>query len=154
MDWYIHGVVQDEDATVHFPYLIDYHTHGLEKHGLKNLCMFFDYGDYGKTNMDLINTIAQMMVNGEKFSLDKLHYIDDENGNILYRFALREFNWRDEDHIKIIVLDENYKIPEIDPSYDENATDEEIDNIERIMRYQYQCMDHSVLSHLFEYGKM
>ncbi len=154
MGWYIHGVVQDEDATVHFPYLIDYHTHGLEKHGLKNLCMFFDYGDYGKTNMDLINTIAQMMVNGEKFSLDKLHYIDDENGNILYRFALREFNWRDEDHIKIIVLDENYKIPEIDPSYDENATDEEIDNIERIMRYQYQCMDHSVLSHLFEYGKM
>jgi hypothetical protein len=154
MDWYIHGVVQDEDATVHFPYLIDYHTHGLEKHGLKNLCMFFDYGDYGKTNMDLINTIAQMMVNGEKFSLYKLHYIDDENGNILYRFALREFNWRDEDHIKIIVLDENYKIPEIDPSYDENATDEEIDNIERIMRYQYQCMDHSVLSHLFEYGKM
>ena len=150
MDWIIHIVEQDKNKTLWFPYLTDFHTHGLEKHGLKNLCMFFDYGDDGITNGDLINTIAQMMVNGEEFSTDKLHYIDDKNGDILYRFALREFNWHGEDLLKIIVLDENYKIPKIDPSYDENATDEEIDNIDRIMRYQFQCIDHSVLRNLFE----
>ena len=150
MDWIIHAVKQDKDKTLHFPYLTDFHTHGLEKHGLKNLCMFFDYGDNGVTNAKLINTIAQMMVDGEKFSTHKFHCIDDENGNILYRFALTEFNWHGEDLLKIIVLDENYEIPEIDPCSDEDETDEEFDNVEKIMRYKYQCMDYSVLSNLFE----
>ena len=150
MDWIIHVVEQDKNKILRFPYLTDFHTHGLEKYGLKNLCMFFDYGDNGVTNANLINTIAQMMVNGEHFSTNNLHYIDDENGDILYRFALTEFNWHGEDLLKIIVLDENYQIPEIDSSFDKNETYEEFDNTERIMRYKYQCMDYKILSDLFE----
>ena len=149
MDWIIHAVEQKENSPLKFPYLTDFHTHGLEKHGLKNLCMFFDYGDNGVTNAYVINTIAQMMINGEKFSIDKLHCIDDENGNVVCRFGLKELKWHNEDCLQIIVLDENYQIPEIDPSYSDERSFEEFDRVERVMRYKYQCMSRTVLDTLW-----
>lgn len=136
-DWNIHAVLQSEDCNYHMPYMLDYHTHGLEKHGLKNLCMFFDYGDNGITNANLINTIAEMMINGEEFAINQAHYIDSGEGTpILYRFFLKEREWHGEDVLQIIVLDENGTLPELG--------EDELSN-----RYSYQLLDEPVLKYLF-----
>lgn len=136
-DWNIHAVLQNEDATLKFPYLVDYHTHGLEKHGLKNLCMFFDYGDNGLTNAELINTIAEMMINGEKFNLNRCHAIDGGIGTpILFKFYLEKKIWHGEEMLQIVVLDENGDIPELG--------DNELSN-----RYRYQLLNTSTLRYIF-----
>lgn len=149
MDWIIHAVKQSEDNTLHFDYLTDFHTHGLEKHGLKNLCMFFDYGDNGVTNANLINTIAELMIDGDDFPLNVIHCLDDAEGNTVYKFVLNEFNWHGEDNLKIIVLDESGRIPEVNPCISDDATEEEFDNIEKLMRYKYQIMAPEILVSLF-----
>lgn len=98
MDWIIHGVLSEK-----CPSMVDYHTHGLEDYDHLNLCMFYDFGDDGETNSKIINTIADMMVHGEKFIPGITHYIDDDKGSTLFKFKLWAMEWHREIMFRIII---------------------------------------------------
>lgn len=84
IDWDIHGYT-DVDG------MINMHTHGLADKGLMELSSIA--GEWECTPEDMaskINTVAQMMVDGEKFTVDSTlrHVIDDADGNPKFKFTM------------------------------------------------------------------
>lgn len=75
VDWNIHAVYKDKEH----PEPIDIHTHGLEKHGIYNICMMCPTQDLIQFCGAFVNHIAMQMINGEKYSTKKTHYIDNKD---------------------------------------------------------------------------
>ena len=90
----IHAVYDDKDKNAP----IDYHTHGLEKYGLKNICMERIGKEYVNTCGSIINRIAESMIDGETYRTNIAHYIDDGKGHLLDVFKVHE---KDKDCLKI-----------------------------------------------------
>lgn len=86
IDWNIHAVYQDKNH----PEPIDIHTHGLERHGIYNICMKCPAQDLINFCGEFINYLAQTMIDGEKYSINQPHLIDDVNNNfdVLHAFYL------------------------------------------------------------------
>lgn len=108
-DWKIHAVYDPDDPKAP----IDCHTHGLEKHGLKNLCMEVSSKEYVNTCAGIINRIAEAMVEGEKFEPDHLHYVDDGVGELYDVFELYEVTNNEGEELLLIdyLFDEMYVLP-------------------------------------------
>ena len=84
--WVIHAVYDPDNPDKP----IDYHTHGLDKYGLKELCMEHVGKEFGNTCRDIINYVAAAMVDGEKFDVNFRHYVDDEDGKLIHAFDLAD----------------------------------------------------------------
>lgn len=87
IDWNIHAVYQDKGSFKP----LDIHTHGLEKHGIYNICMKCPTQDLVNFCGEFINYLAQTMIDGEKYNVNQAHLIDDVNNNydVLHVFSLR-----------------------------------------------------------------
>lgn len=99
-------------------HLVDYHTHGLEKLGLKNVCMFYDCGNddlkvssYGTTrntvsrkSVELFYDVIDMMIDGEKFEPYHVHFLDDPIDGTYKRFWLIENEDSDSNEIRLRIM--------------------------------------------------
>lgn len=109
-DWIIHAVyddTEDEDK------LIDFHTHGMERYGLKNLCMAAT-SEYKNVCQKVLNDIAWSMIQGEHYEPGIRHYIDDGKDKLYHVFWLYNAQRKDdgEDVLMIdYVFDEIYTLP-------------------------------------------
>lgn len=87
-DWIVHVVYDSKDSSKP----IDIHTHGLEKHGIPNLCMECPTMDLAKFCGGFINLLAEDMINGEKYNVGEGHIMDnlylDEPYGVLHVFDL------------------------------------------------------------------
>lgn len=61
------------------------HTHGLEKFGLMNLMTLTDNP---KVASYMIRSVANLMVDGEKFDPDILHWIDEDDKTSILNFTI------------------------------------------------------------------
>jgi hypothetical protein len=88
-----------------------YHTHGLKEKGLPELCAVMKPEFYSSEEMaDLINSIADLMLVGEEFNLNKTHYIDNEKtGEIYHVFGLVPSVSYGEIALRIVIPDKDYK---------------------------------------------
>ena len=75
IDWQIHAVYDSNNSNKP----IDIHTHGLEKHKIRNICM--NCPDKSLINYcgNFINKIALSMIDGEIYTINKIQYIDNKN---------------------------------------------------------------------------
>ena len=83
IDWNIHGVYDPDNIDKP----VDIHTHGLEKHGILNICMECPSRDQEMINYfsNFINNLAQSMINGEKYNVGVTHMCDNsEDWNEVY----------------------------------------------------------------------
>jgi len=75
IDWVIHAVYDDKENQTDF----EMHTHGLEKHGVRNICMECPSRDLVEYCATFINNLAQSMIRGEKYQPGKTQLIDNEH---------------------------------------------------------------------------
>jgi len=81
IDWNIHAVYTDKEH----PEPIDMHTHGLEKHGIYNICMVCPSQDLIEFCGGFINHLAQTMIDGEKYDCGRTQLLDNaDNYNEVY----------------------------------------------------------------------
>ena len=77
IDWNIHAVYDPDKLEKP----VDIHTHGLEKHNILNICMECPSRDeeliYFCSNF--INSLAQSMIDGEKYRTGVTHMCDNVN---------------------------------------------------------------------------
>ena len=108
-DWIIHAVYDPDNPEKP----IDYHTHGLEKYGLKNLCMEVEGKEYSNACARIINRIAKDMVEGEVFKPDMRHYVDDGKDKLYDVFDLYEVTNKEGEELLLIeyLFYEMYVLP-------------------------------------------
>lgn len=114
IDWNIHAVYQDKDH----PEPIDIHTHGLENHGVYNICMECPTKDLINFCGSFINYLAQTMIDGEKYNINTSHIIDDVKGHydILHAFYLStETRDNGNGEEMVYVIDYLFDMPVISP---------------------------------------
>ena len=105
-DWNIHAVT----GTYMTDTLINLHTHGLKRHGLTDLSMIIDTRVCSVEQAGtMINTVANMMVKGESFVPEIIHYIDKPDGTNDFKFYLKQCKCFDEDSLRMIIPDKNGK---------------------------------------------
>lgn len=83
---------------------MNYHTHGLEKYDLTNLSIVVPYEE-NERPQEILNAVADMMINGELFDSDVIHCIDDEDGNTKYKFGIKETTCFGEETVRLILTD-------------------------------------------------
>lgn len=87
-DWLIYAVYDDPETKE--PLII--YSHGLERCGLRNLCM--DCPEYGLARhcTNLLNIIIRQMMKGETYSCDYSHIIDNSDNpeEVWYIFDIEE----------------------------------------------------------------
>ena len=75
IDWIIHAVHGD----VRSKKPVDIHTHGLERHGIRNICMECPNDmKIIKYCGNFVNHLAMSMINGEVFEVGRVHSFDNE----------------------------------------------------------------------------
>lgn len=104
IDWTIHMIPDVYENSILLHGFTNYHTHGLEKHGLTNLSVIMDDTYDSKTIASLINTVAEMMIDGEEFAIGCTHYIDNAFD---FCFEMKETLCFGEPTIRLIVFDKN-----------------------------------------------
>lgn len=103
IDWNIHAVYESKEKMEP----LDIHTHGLEKHGIYNLCMECPSKDLVKFCGKFINNLAIHMIDGEEFTPGKAHLIDDPSNHYdIYHVFDIDIDTRDngEGHEKVYVI--------------------------------------------------
>lgn len=100
-DWKIHAVTNDNNDL---DGEINYHTHGLEKYGLKNLCIIQPGIEYMKSCQKILNEIAWYMIQGMVFTPNRIHCIDDGKDELFHVFKIIEDVNYDEDVLRIEYL--------------------------------------------------
>ena len=84
IDWVIHAIPEDNGK-------ICLHTHGLNEKGLIELSVLDTEEIYSAEDMAaMMNNIASMMIEGEKFIVDKKlrHVIDNPDGSPRFSFTM------------------------------------------------------------------
>lgn len=88
-EWTIHAVNDPNDPEE----MVDYHTHGMEKYGLKNLQIIQPGLQYMRACAKAINDIAWSMIQGENYLPGMTHYVDDGKEELYHVFDLyNDFN--------------------------------------------------------------
>lgn len=134
-DWVIERLIPEDDE-VKLEGIIDNHTHGLEKYGLKNLAMFLKL-DVDETEL-IMDSIAWLMIQGETFDTEHKQYLEFADGSV-YDFFLDEIKWHGEDVLRIILSDPECKFYPIDGE----VTKEKLP-------YIYQQLSPTILARVFD----
>ena len=91
IDWKITMSDEDIEGNKYPNGEIDYMTLGFKKYG---------YGDvvvagtrrHAEKIADLINTVCQMLIDGDRFEPGIVHYIDDKKGRTRFKFRVSKYN--------------------------------------------------------------
>lgn len=110
IDWIIHGVKDVYDRNPLIKGMVNFHTHGLENHGCKNLSVVTMLEVYDQFEViKMINTVGRLMVDGDKFEVNRIHNIWDENGNLEFKFWLIKAKCFGEKTLRMVLPDRNGK---------------------------------------------
>ena len=112
-DWIVHVVPDVYDNSPLLEGMINYHTHGLEEYGLTNLSVIMDNTYSTEIIGNFINTVADMMVDGEVFSKDFIHSFDSE---FPFLFKMYETTCFGEKTIRLILSDKKKEFPDLGDS--------------------------------------
>lgn len=97
IDWQIHAVYKDPEGP------FDIHTHGLEKHGLRNICMTCPTKDLVNYCSCFINNLASSMIDGERYSVNTTHVIDNKYNMLeVYDVFNLLTDFRDEEPVLVV----------------------------------------------------
>ena len=99
----IHAVTEVYENNPLISNWINYHTHGMEKYGLTNLSIVAPKED--KRPGNVLNTIGEMMIDGEEFLPWMTHSMDNEDGKVIFRFRMLPTTCFAEETIRIILSD-------------------------------------------------
>ncbi len=107
----IHKIEYTEEENKEFPKgLGNAHTHGMEKYGLKNLCLGIDLSP--ERTSYILNEVSELMADSnEDMDMKKTHFLHDEHGITTLIFKLCEATCFDEPVIAIIMADVNRGFP-------------------------------------------
>lgn len=110
-DYFVDAVVDTYKNNPIISHWVNYHTHGLLKHGLKSeISLVLPKDD--KRAPKVINQVALMMLNGEKFDLNSIHLMYGDNDDPDYYFILLETTCYGEKTLRIILENpETHEIP-------------------------------------------
>lgn len=121
IDWVIHATSDVYKRNKLIKNMVNFHTHGLEKHGCTNLSVVTLLDVYPAEKVAvMINTVGRLMVNGDKFDVDRIHNILDNDGNLKFRFWLIKAKCFGEDTLRMILPDRNGKFFSKDMVEDED----------------------------------
>ena len=114
IDINIHKILFEEDEIFKYKGCGNAHTHGMEKYKCFNLCLAVELDDQ-KTGY-ILNTVAELCAYNDKnilsYLYDYVHYVDDENGENIFKFKLKPVLCYDELCLLIVLPDENGMFPE------------------------------------------
>lgn len=103
----------NNDWTLHLAFNWDpkkpirYRTQGLEKYGLKNICMECVGEELVKTCEKIINGIVGDMIDGEIFDTNMIHYVYDDYGKLTDVFYAKDIKYHGEEYTKICYFFDN-----------------------------------------------
>lgn len=101
IDWIIHYVDMDDQSN---PYLSDIHTHGLDMHNHKELCLVLGIGQ--ETSANLLNNMGAYIAFHGKQLTDSIHSDVLENGYNIEIMSIPN------DPVSYVILpDKNNKFP-------------------------------------------
>ena len=113
----IHGVTDQYKDNPMIKDWVKYHTHGLSEHGLTELSVVCP--DINDTRpYEIINRIGDMMLSGEVFEPDCVHYIDDTNNVTICKFMLKPTTCFGEPTLRIVLPDLESNMFILDSPYD------------------------------------
>lgn len=96
---------------------VNYHTHGLSEYGLIELSVVCP--EINDTRpYEVINRIGDMMLSGEVFEPDGVHYINDNNDVTICKFMLKETTCFGEPTLRIVLPDLETNMFILDSPYD------------------------------------
>ena len=114
IDITIHKILFEEDGNFKYKGCGNAHTHGMEKYKCFNLCLAVELDD--QKTRDILNTVAELCAHNDKniysHLFDGVHYVDDENGENIFKFKLKPALCYDELCLLIVLPDENGMFPE------------------------------------------
>lgn len=86
------------------------HTHGMEKYGLKNLCLGVDLSP--ERTSYILNEVSELMADPtEDMDMKKIHFLHNSYGTVTLKFRMVEAKCFDEPVILIVTDDPNGRFP-------------------------------------------
>lgn len=100
------------------PYLCNVHTHGLERYAGYNLRINIGLSD--EETAYILNTVAAIIISEGGIDSNRIHCVNDDEGNTIFRFYLRPVDYCHELCYQIMLADKKGVLPyksECDPFY-------------------------------------